>query len=457
MLELRTQLKLKPELILTPQLRLSLKILQLNRLELIQYLRNELEANPLLELEGPKDLISVEELGTEPGSYEEVDPWESLFDAEAPSPYPSFAFEEKEVLYWEAQLKKEEGLYDHLIWQVSLAGFSEKERTVAEYIVQNLNERGYLVVKPEEIAEELGVELELVERVRERIKFFDPVGVASVSIEECLLAQLKYLGLDGSLAERIVREHFRDIVKGEEYLAKRLGVRVEEVRKAVEVIKGLEPFPGRAFATETTLYVEPDIIFYKEGGRWRARLYEEGLPRLRLNFYYRKLLSDPFVSREAKLFIREKLRSAEWLIKSLDHREKTLVKVAEVIADFQKDFLEKGPAHLKPLTLKEVAERVGVHESTVSRVTHNKYAETPHGTYELKFFFPSGIRDVSSQTIKEYIKELIGSEDPKRPYTDQELSKLLEERYGVKVARRTVAKYREALGYPSARARKKLS
>ncbi len=461
-LELKTQLKLRPELILTPQLRLALKLLQLNRLELTQYLRMELERNPVLELENPGEQISLEDwLGEEKiFSLEEKDPWESLFEEET-SPYPSFAFEEKEPLYWEAQVRKEEGLYEHLLWQLTLAGFSEEERRVAEYLIRNLNERGYLTVSPEEAARDLKVSLEKVEKVRERLKFFDPVGIASLSVEECLLAQLEYMGLADSLAAKIVREHFREVVKGEAYLAQRLGVSSEKVRQALEVIRGLEPYPGRAFSTERTLYIEPDVIFFREGDRWRARLYEEGLPRIRLNGYYRKLLSDPLIPREAKIFIRDKLRSAEWLIKSLDQRGKTLLRVAEVLAELQREFLENGPAYLRPLTLREVAERIGVHESTVSRVTHNKYAETPHGLFELKFFFPSGIKassgEVSSQTVKEYLKRLIASEDPRKPYTDQELAKLLESQYKIRIARRTVAKYREALGYPSARARKKLS
>ena len=460
-LELKTQLHLRPELILTPQLRQALKLLQLNRLELAAYLRAELESNPLLELENPGEDLSIVEDLNRVERVEESDWWESLLASET-SPYPSFAFEEKEILYWENRLRDEEGLYEHLLWQLALAGFSDTERAVAEYLVRNLNERGYLTLSPEEVAEDLKVPLSLVEEVRERLKFFDPVGIASLSVEECLLAQLRYLGYsEDSLPGKIVRYALKEVPKGEAYLAKRFETSEGEIRQALEVIRGLEPYPGRAFSTERTFYVEPDVIFYKEGDRWGARLYDEGLPRLKLNGYYRRLLSDPLIPRKAKMFIREKLRSAEWLIKSLDQRGRTLLRVAEVLAEIQREFLEKGPAYLRPLNLREVAERVGVHESTVSRVIHNKYAETPHGLYELKFFFPSGVKsssgEVSSQTIKEYLKTLIDSEDPRRPYTDQELAKLLETKYKVRIARRTVAKYREALGYPSARNRKKFS
>ena len=458
-MELKISLQQRPELIITPQLRLALKLLQLNRLELEQYLREELENNPVLEAQEPEYEIPLESwLKDEEGPRLEEESWEDLFEEEF-SPYPSMAFEEKEPLDWEARVRKEEGLYEHLLWQISLAGFSETERRVAEYLIQNLDDRGFLTLEPGEAARDLGVSLEVVERVRERLKFFDPAGVGSAGVEECLLAQLAYLGVNNGLAVEIVKNHLREIPKGQEFLARKLGVSEEEVAQALDLIRGLEPFPGRAFGSGTTLYLEPDVVFYREGGRWRARLYEEGFPRLRINARYRRLLADPTVPRKAKLFIREKLRSAEWLIKSLDQRGKTLLKVAEVLAELQRDFLEKGPAYLRPLTLKEVADRVGVHESTVSRVTHNKYAETPHGLYELKFFFPSGLKGgegaVSSEAVKEYIKELVAREDPERPYSDQELARVLAEKYKVKIARRTVAKYRELLGIPPARARKK--
>ncbi len=459
-MELKIHLQQRPELIITPQLRLALKLLQLNRLELEQYLREELEKNPVLEVQDSDYEIPLEAWMNDGAPSVEEGSWEDLFEEEF-SPYPSMAFEEREPLNWEAQVRKEEGLYEHLLWQISLAGFSEIERRVAEYLIQNLNDRGYLTLEPEEAARDLGVPLDLVEKVRERLKFFDPVGVGSVRVEECLLAQLAYLGVADGLPVEIVRNHFQEIPKGQEFLARKLGLPEEEVGRALELIRGLEPFPGRAFASGTTLYLEPDVVFYREGERWRARLYEEGFPRLRINARYRRLLADPTVPRQAKMFIREKLRSAEWLIKSLDQRGKTLLRVAEVLAELQKDFLEKGPAHLRPLTLKEVAERVGVHESTVSRVTHHKYAETPHGLYELKFFFPSGLKGgegtVSSEAVKEYLKELVAHEDPEHPYSDQELARVLAEKYKVKIARRTVAKYREILGIPPARARKKMA
>lgn len=456
-LELKTELKLRPELILTPQLRLALKLLQLNRLELQEYLRQELEKNPVLELESSDGLPTWEDLVP---PVREEEGWESLAEEGFPSPYPSFAFEEKEPLYWEGQLRKEEGFYDYLLWQLTLAALEEPEKEVAEYILRNLDERGYLTISPEEVAQDLGVPVELVERVRERLKYFDPVGIASLSVEECLLAQLNYLGYGpDSLPARLVREHLAELPRGEEYLCQKYHYPLQECAQALEIIRGLEPYPGRVIAGERPQYLEPDLVFYREGDCWRVKLYDEGLPALKLNAYYRRLLSDPALPRKTKLFLREKLRSAEWLIKSLDQRGKTLLRVGEVLAELQRDFLEKGPAYLKPLTLKVVAERVGVHESTVSRVTHNKYAETPHGLYELKRFFPSGVKgaggeEISSTAVKEYIRELIASENPQRPYTDQELAKLLETQYKVKVARRTVAKYREALGFPSARARK---
>ncbi|RUM88384.1 MAG: RNA polymerase sigma-54 factor [Thermodesulfatator sp.] len=458
-LELKVQLKLRPELILTPQLRLALKLLQMNRLELEEYLRAEVERNPILEL-SEENHLPLEALASSGELHGEGEnPWEALFQEEF-SPYPAFSFEEPEGIPWEACLRKEEGLYEHLRWQLALSGLSEEDLSVGEYLLRNLDERGYLALSPQEVARDLGISVERVEEVRRRIRFFDPVGVASLSLEECLLTQLEYLGLAESLAARLVRDHFPDLAKGAEFLAQKWGLPVQEVAEALEIVRGLEPFPGRAFSSGNTVYITPDVIFYQEEGRWRVRLYEEGLPRLRISPYYRRLLADPTVPRKVKFFLREKLRSAEWLMKSLDQRGKTLLRVTQVLADLQQEFLEKGPAYLKPLNLREVAERVGVHESTVSRVTHRKYAETPHGLVELKFFFPSGLQRVggeavSSEAVKEYLRELILNEEPRRPYTDQELARMLFEKYRIKIARRTVAKYREILGIPSARVRKK--
>ncbi|WP_297055317.1 RNA polymerase factor sigma-54 [Thermosulfurimonas sp.] len=459
-LDLKLHLQQRPELLLSPQLRLALKLLQFNRLELEQYLREELERNPVLEVENEHSDLSLEELYAETGPAGVEGSWEDLFEEEF-SPYPTHSFEEAEPVSWEARLHKEEDLYGHLLWQVSLAAFSEAERRVAEYIIQNINERGYLTLSPSEIAQDLGVSVALVEGVRERIKYFDPVGVASLEVRECLLAQLSYLGIDSGLVVEIVRDHLSDIPRGPEFLARKLKTSPREISQALEIIRGLEPFPGRAYSSGgVTLYLEPDVIFFYQEGRWRVRLYDEGMPRLRISARYRKLLADPTVPRKAKVFLRERLRSAEWLIRSLDQREKTLLKVAEVLAELQRDFLEKGPAYLRPLNLREVAERVGVHESTVSRVTHHKYAETPHGLFELKFFFPSGLKReggeaVSSEAVKRYLQELIAAEDPKRPYSDQDLARMLSEQYRVKIARRTVAKYRDLLGIPPARQRRK--
>ncbi len=475
-LELRQHLKLAQQLVLTPQLQQAIKLLQLNRLELEQVIRQEAETNPLLEQElSEPQTISLEDvsadnhredglslatenpLGAE--ALKEFD-WEAYFQ-DTGSSYPSFAFEQKEAIDYERKLSRPESLVSHLLWQLYLSDLTEEERRVGEYIIGNLNERGYLTLAVAEIAKDLSVPEEAVERVRRKIQFFDPVGVASLDLRECLLVQLEHLGLKGTLAEELVKNHLRDLELARlSHLAKKFEVSLEEIEAALEVIKRLEPFPARNFSETEPQYVEPDVLVFKEGGEWVVRLNDEGLPRLRISPYYRKLLSDPSVPLQAKQYIQKKLRSASWLIRSIEQRNRTLLRVSESIMRFQREFLERGVSGLKPLVLRDVALDLGLHESTVSRVTTGKYIDTPHGIFELKYFFSSGYRsssgeEVAVETVKQYIREIVAQEDPLKPYSDQKIADILKERYNIKIARRTVAKYRDQLGILPANRRKR--
>ena len=476
-LELRQHLKLTQQLVLTPQLQQAIKLLQLNRLELEQVIRQEAETNPVLDedyndhqtvslesLISPDtqdtgfDLASESPLG--PEAVRDFD-WESYFE-DTGSSYPTFAFEEKETVNFEKRLSKPENLTSHLLWQLYLSDFDERERKIGEYIIGNLNGQGYLSLPVDEIAKDLGEPLEKVEYILRKIQFFDPVGVAARDLKECLLIQIEHLNLSGTLVEKIIQNHLRDLEFGHyENIAQACKVSLEEVEAAIEIIKGLEPLPARNFSDEEPAYIEPDVYVFKEGNEWVVRLNEEGLPRLKISPYYRRLLKDPSVPLTTKQFIQKKLRSAIWLIKSIEQRQRTLLKVAQSIMRFQRDFLERGVTGLKPLVLRDVALDVRLHESTVSRVTTGKYIDTPHGIFELKFFFSTGYTktdgdQVSTETVKEYIKQIIAEENPGKPYSDQKVANILKEKYNIKVARRTVAKYRDQLGIlPASRRRRK--
>ncbi|OAG27111.1 RNA polymerase factor sigma-54 [Thermodesulfatator autotrophicus] len=474
-LELRQQVKLTQQLILTPQLQQAIKLLQLNRLELEQVIRQEIEQNPVLEqVETEPKTVSLEDLTPETKvngegtlavesplgaeAVKEFD-WEAYFQ-DTGSSYPSFAFEEKEALDYERRLSRPEDLVSHLLWQLYLSDLDEKEREIGEYIIGNLDERGYLTLDVAEIAKDLGVSEETVLKVLKKIQFFDPVGVAARDLRECLLIQLEHLGLKGTLAEKIVKDHLKLLEHQKiPQLAKILGVTEAEIEAAIEVIRHLEPRPARNFADTEPQYIEPDVEVFKEGDEWVVRLVDEGYGRLKISPYYRKLLQDPATPLEVKQYIQKKLKAATWFIKSIEQRNRTLLKVSESIMRFQRDFLERGIMGLKPLTLKEVANDVELHESTVSRVTTGKYIDTPHGLFELKYFFSSGYRsssgeEVASETVKQYIREIIAKEDPSKPYSDQKISDILRQQYNIKIARRTVAKYRDQMGILPASRRK---
>ena len=464
MIELRNELKLKPQLIITPQLRLVLKVLQLNKLELHNFLLQEVHSNPFLDLEY-KDLPEVNyfkennleeiKLNEETNFEEELIENRFHFGEEIP----------EEEWSWEKTLKAEEKLVDYLLWQINLKNLTSLEKNIAYYIIGNLDDRGYLNISLEEIAREFGVSLEKVEKVRNILKFLDPVGIASLDIKECLLTQLEFIGYaENSLPYILIKKHFEELPQGIGFLKETYGYSKEDVESALEVIRQLDPYPARNYFNENTVYVEPDLIFYKEDEEWKVEVVKEEIFVVKLNNYYQQFLKKgkkPGGSVEVKKFLKQKFKDAEDLLKALNSRYSNLYKVGLAILKSQKDFLEKGIKFLKPLTLKDIAEDVQLHESTVSRIINRKYVQTPRGIFLLKFFFSTGYRNkkgerLSAKAVKDYIKEIIEKEDPFKPLSDSAISKILKEKYGINIARRTVTKYREELQIPSIRERKVL-
>ncbi|HQH27997.1 MAG TPA: RNA polymerase factor sigma-54, partial [Oligoflexia bacterium] len=354
-----------------------------------------------------------------------------------------------------------EGLTSHLLWQLRTGDLSEADKDIAAHIIGNLDRNGYLCSSVDEIAHSCVQPLEDVDRVLAMVQTLDPPGIAARDLRECLLIQLDQLGFVGTLAWRIVAEHLGDLeVRRYDSIARKEHVPVEDVYEAVKEIQKLEPRPGRPFVDEAPIYITPDVYVRKIDSDYVITLNETGIPKLRLSAHYRELLSgagdNSLVDKE---YLQDRLRCASWLIRSIHQRQQTIYRVTESIMKFQREFLELGVSALKPLVLRDIAADVGMHESTVSRVTTNKYVHTPQGVFELKFFFSSGVRgaegEVSSESVKERIRELISKENPLKPLSDQAIVKLLRDE-GVDIARRTVAKYREMMGILSSSRRKKI-
>ena len=460
--ELRQDLKLTQQLVITPQLQLAIKLLQLSRVELLDAIKEEVQVNPLLEL----DEASVSERSGLEDSSKEPQEGENLSDlydylAMDDGRGPSFGtWSDDDDSSPETFLAKRPTLVDHLLWQLKLSRFTPREEEIGTYLIGNIDDDGYLKVELSEVARLFHTSVEEVEDVLKRIQRFDPVGVGARDLKECLLVQLEVLGKDAPLLERIIKEHLEYLERGDHTgLARRLGVSPQEVVEALKVLSLLDPKPGRIYSSDETHYIVPDVYIQKVGNDFVVLLNDDGLPKLRLSPYYREMLKEgDDLSEEAKAYLKERFRSALWFIKSIHQRQRTLYKVASCIAEFQKDFLEKGIDHLKPLILRDVAEAIGVHESTVSRVTTNKYAHTPQGIFELKFFFNKGFHrdgeNVAVEAVKEKIRKIIASEDPRRPYADQAIVKILRSQ-NIDIARRTVAKYRELMGIPPSSKRRR--
>lgn len=478
-IEMRQQMKMTQQLVMTPQLQQAIKLLQLSRLELQDVIRQEIDENPVLEetaeqeeLKETETLAAAEQEVTPPQSderYEEVQAgsdtlkemdWDTYLDSYNYSAGETY-FDDEDRPSFENLLTKRTSLFEHLLWQLNMGHFDESEVIIGTDIIGNIDDEGYLRLPLTEIAMNCQVTESAVEAVLLKIQQFDPIGVAARDLRECLLIQVEQLGMTGSLVEQIISLHLRDL-EGRKFrqLAKDLGVEVDDIVLASKVIAGLDPKPGRMFSGDDVQYISADIFVHKLGDEYVVLLNDEGLPNLRIAPVYAE---DARQSRQydakAEEFISEKMRSALWLIKSIHQRQRTIYKVAKSIVKFQREFFDKGIECLRPLVLRDVAEDIGMHESTISRVTTNKYMQTPQGLYELKYFFNSGLSTgdgdfIASESVKKKIKEIIESEDPHKPYSDQYLAEMLSAG-NISIARRTVTKYREMLKIGSSSERKR--
>jgi RNA polymerase sigma-54 factor len=476
--ELKQSLKLSQQLIMTPQLQQAIKLLQLSRIELVDMIQQEMEENPLLEERAAEefgeegapapevdDVKAVERTGevTGEGDGKEDFDWDNYLEDYGPMRV-TYDREEDEGPSWENMLSRKTTLTDHLMWQLGLSRLTEAERKVGEQIIGNLDSSGYLVATVDEIAEQEKTGIDVVEKVLAKIQEFDPPGIASRDLKECLMIQAKILGAQNSLVEIIVRDYLHDLeTKNYNNIAKKLKVPLAEVLDAIFLISRMDPKPGLVYSDEGPQYIIPDVFVFKVSEEYKIILNDEGLPRLRISNFYREILGGTSESankaEECKKYIKERLQSATWLIKSIQQRQRTIYRVTESIVKFQREFFDKGINFLKPLVLRDVADDVEMHESTISRVTTNKYMHTPRGIYELKYFFNSSISKTSgdaiaSKSVQEEIRKIIGGEDARKPLSDSEIVDILCGQ-GISIARRTVAKYREMMGILPSSKRKK--
>ncbi len=477
--ELKQHLKLSQQLIMTPQLQQAIKLLQLSRLELVEAVNQEMEENPLLEeavaeeeTESSTDVESAEaqtapetkrteELTGEGDGKEDFD-WSGYLEDYSPSISPRDR-SDADAPSWENLLVVKSTLNDYLMWQLGLSPITDQERRIGEQIIGNIDPNGYLAASVEEIAALESVAPAIVECVLTSIQEFDPPGIAARDLKECLLIQSRILHMQGTLVDRIIEHHIKDLeIKNYANIARKLKVSLQDVLAAVEVIENMDPKPGSGYNDDRVQTIIPDVYVVKSGDDYKVTLNDDGMPRLRISGFYRNLVggSPPGASAEnGKKYIRERMQSAAWLIKSIQQRQRTIFKVAESIVQFQRNFLDGGISFLKPLVLRDVAESVGMHESTISRVVTNKYMHTPQGIYEMKFFFSSSLKNadgeaIASKCVKEEIRKIVGGEGHKKPYSDSDIVAMLA-KSGIHIARRTVAKYREMMGIlPSSRRKK---
>ncbi len=496
-LKLKQSLKLSQQLRMTPQLQQAIKMLQMSKLELETMIRKELNENPLLEemidtVEGdPGEEMKMNTGNTDSDNPVDQDPtkqdefeWETFSDGGASLKGTSTASSHEEINY-DNFISKEGDLRDHLVWQAGMSGLSEKEMDIMMSLVSYIDDNGYLSQEIDEISKDSGYSKEELNIALNLVTTFDPVGVGAKDLKDCLLIQARYLEEDTHDLVSMIEDHLEDLqTKNYKSISLKMNTSVEEVRELAEMVLTFDPKPGRAYgAGADTQYVVPDVYVRKVGDEHIVSLNEDGVPRLQISHFYRQLAHEK-MAQEAKAqkeskasanssspaagtqaakdaeYLEDRLRAAMWLIKSINQRQKTIFKVTESIVKRQAEFFEKGPEHIKPMILKDIANDIEMHESTVSRVTTNKFVFTPRGVYELKYFFNSSISkndgsdSLSSEAVKVKVKKMIAAEDPKKPLSDQKIADELK-KVGLRIARRTVAKYREMLGIPPSSKRKK--
>lgn len=439
------------KLSMTPELIQAIQILQFNNQELVDYVQNELLENPVLEAEKDYDT-------------QEVDIREKIREAD----YEEQSFkqweytpDEDDDYTYEQYVSEEDTLTDYLFMQLQFSNLKGRQAAIGKYIIEAVDDNGYLTASVEEIAQAMSAQIEEVEDTLNFIQTFDPAGIAARNLRECLIIQLASKGLLTDEIEYIIENMLEDLADNKiAHIAKTLNMKNQEVQQIADLIKTLEPKPGRLFSSgETTRYVIPDIFVEKINDEYVVTNNDTSMPKLMVSSYYNKLTAEADKDEELNKYLNDRFNAAVWLIKSIEQRKQTIYNVASAVVKYQQDFFDKGEQYLKTLTLKQIAEEVGVHESTVSRSINGKYMQSPRGVFELKYFFSSGVSGgdgagVSSNSVKSIIKEIINGEDPRKPYSDQDMVEILKEK-GIDISRRTVAKYREGMNILSSSKRRR--
>ncbi len=492
-LTLQQNLKLSQNLVITPQLQQAIKLLQLSHVELLDVVQKEMMENPVLEEgaeiedlpKGDPEIINeqqevegsdlptltghqeVSELSTDLGKEPKDFDWENYINTYSNSyshPEQNQRESDENNTNYESYTSSSTTLFDHLIWQLHLSNLTSLEMEIGAEIIGNIDDDGYLNASLDEISNQLncGADMDEIEYVLNRIQHFDPIGVGARSLQECLLAQIDHLEDDQALLKEIVSLYMHELERKDyQRISRGLKISPNKVKNLIKIIHTLDPKPGSIYNSAQTEYIVPDVYVKKIGNEWTVLLNEDGMPRLQVSNFYKNMVAGKEPKSDAKEYVQTKLKSAVWLIRSIQQRQKTLYKTTKSILKLQKDFFEKGGvAHLKPMTIKDIANEIEMHESTVSRVTTNKYVHTPHGILELKYFFNNGIattdgNQVASESIKNKIKSIVAAEDHKSPLSDQDIVEILK-KSSVIIARRTVAKYREMLGILPSSQRKHL-
>ena len=475
---LKTTLKLSQQLRMSQRLQQAIQLLQLNRQELSAQIQKELLENPILE-----EFLETKENDPAQSSSDKMEEgapsllseagsdwdWETYYNdtSKLPPNFQSSTASANDISRYESVLGQALSLADHLVWQLNLSILGEKENEIGHIIIDSIGDDGYLICSLEELSKENPYSAEDFEKVLKTIQAFDPVGVGARSLKECLKIQAQFIEENNSDVMYILDNFLKALEqKNFKVIANNMKKDLEEVKELCNAIYAMDPKPGLAYSNQRPEYIVPDVYVYKVGSGYMIALNEDGLPRLRISNYYRNLLKTDQLDKaaddeQAKKYIESKIRSALWLIRSVNQRNKTIYRVAESLLKYQKDFFDKGVEAIKPLILKTVANDLQVHESTVSRITNNKYIDTPHGIYELKYFFNSGVsrKDgsiLATEAIKLKVQNLIKNESPLKPLSDQKIVNILKKEVGIEIARRTVAKYREVLKILPASKRKKI-